>query len=48
MKGTILLALSLDQSRKEELASSLSHGIGFLASVVGAAFLIFSAAHTGM
>ena len=47
MEGAILLVLSRDQSRKEELANSFSHGLGLLASIVGAPFLIFSAIHNG-
>lgn len=35
------------QSRGEEIANSISHGIGFLASLVGAPFLIVSAVRQG-
>ena len=47
MKGVILLVLSRDQSRNEELANSVSHGIGLLASIIGAPFLIVHAAQNG-
>jgi len=47
MKGDILLVLSRDQSRNEELANSVSHGIGLLASIIGAPFLIVHAAQNG-
>ena len=47
MKRVILLVLSRDQSRNEELANSVSHGIGLLASIIGAPFLIVHAAQNG-
>lgn len=34
-------------SRGEELANSISHGIGFLAAVIGAPFLLLAAQHHG-
>ena len=42
-----MLVLSRDQSRNEELANSVSHGIGLLASIIGAPFLIVHAAQNG-
>jgi len=35
------------QSRGEEIANSVSHGVGFVASLVGAPFLIIAAVHEG-
>ncbi|ADI29730.1 PAQR family membrane homeostasis protein TrhA [Methylotenera versatilis] len=41
------LSLKRDQSRNEEFANSLSHGIGLIAAIVGAPFLIIHAIQHG-
>lgn len=45
--NTHALGLKRDQSQKEEFANCLSHGVGLLAAVTGAPFLIIHAIHYG-
>ncbi|MDG6773875.1 hemolysin III family protein [Thiomicrorhabdus sp. ZW0627] len=46
-----MLSMTLDkdrpQSRNEEMANSISHGLGVIASILGTPFLIIHAANTG-
>ena len=44
---TQLAPLKRDQSRGEEIANSVSHGIGLLAALVASPFLVIHAARTG-
>jgi hemolysin III len=44
---TQVMNLERPQTLGEEIANSITHGVGFVAAVVGAPFLIFAAAHHG-
>src|ERR1700733_6852476 len=50
MKATIdelFAAPQWDQSRREEIANSISHGLGLVGAIVAAPFLYFAAARQG-
>jgi len=48
LNSTIQKPQERDQSRGEEIANSISHGAGLIASIVATPFLILHAAHLGL